>query len=191
MAITNGRNAIGRFNAALLSVARAAWPDRWARLVPRPTVPASRVGCEYRRTDRYRLVGNDPAPSRDEAAAAPEARAGLVSHGLALAHTHVRLNAAQIRDVIRRRLGITDPPEDPAHRRALFTAMRLARTSVRPALSSASIRPCSCRVCSTCPSMATSADVAAVPAHGASPTRAGLRCEPHGEVRSAATPIRV
>ena len=41
------------------------------------------------------------------------ARSGLVSHGLALAHTHVRLNAAQIHNAVRQRLGIADAPEDP------------------------------------------------------------------------------
>ena len=41
------------------------------------------------------------------------ARAGLVSHGLALAHTHVRLNAAQIHNVVRQRLGIADRAGGP------------------------------------------------------------------------------
>ncbi|HET7879549.1 MAG TPA: phosphoenolpyruvate carboxylase [Acetobacteraceae bacterium] len=60
------------------------------------------------------------------------ARAGLVSHGLALAHTHVRLNAAQIHNAVRQRLGIADSPEDPAHRRVLFGAMNAALDAVRP-----------------------------------------------------------
>ncbi|MEJ1978584.1 MAG: hypothetical protein WDN49_23195 [Acetobacteraceae bacterium] len=41
------------------------------------------------------------------------ARAGLVSHGLALAHTHVRLNAAQLHNAVRVRLGLADPPAGP------------------------------------------------------------------------------
>ena len=60
------------------------------------------------------------------------ARAGLVSHGLSLAHTHVRLNAAQIHNAVRQRLGIVDAPEDPAHRRALFAAMNAALDAVQP-----------------------------------------------------------
>ena len=60
------------------------------------------------------------------------ARAGLVSHGLALAHTHVRLNAAQIHNAVRQRLGIADAPEDPAHRRVLFGAMNAALDAVQP-----------------------------------------------------------
>jgi len=215
-AITNGRDAIDRFNAALLSVARAAWPDRWTRLVPRPIVLASWVGYDTDgRTDigwwetlRLRLgmkrlqlvrvaaelaclgeaaaiagrlktavvavdeqiaaLAGAPEPEhvagfaralvakRELAMISPEpllplfeaaiagaaddhaklalcvARAGLVSHGLALAHTHVRLNAAQIHNVIRQRLGLIDPPEDPAHRRALFAAINAALDEVRP-----------------------------------------------------------
>src|SRR5207302_8032205 len=60
------------------------------------------------------------------------ARAGLVSHGLALAHTHVRLNAAQIHNAVRQRLGIADAPEEPAHRRSLFAAMNAALDAVTP-----------------------------------------------------------
>jgi phosphoenolpyruvate carboxylase len=60
------------------------------------------------------------------------ARAGLISHGLALAHTHVRLNAAQIHNAVRQRLGIADAPEEPAHRRALFAAINAALDAVKP-----------------------------------------------------------
>ena len=60
------------------------------------------------------------------------ARAGLVSHGLALAHTHTRLNAAQIHNVVRQRLGIADPPEEPSHRRALLAAINAALDKVEP-----------------------------------------------------------
>ncbi|OYV33978.1 MAG: phosphoenolpyruvate carboxylase, partial [Rhodospirillales bacterium 20-64-7] len=60
------------------------------------------------------------------------ARAGLSSHGMALAHTHTRLNAAQIHNVVRQRLGIADPPEDPSRRRALFAAINAALDTVTP-----------------------------------------------------------
>lgn len=60
------------------------------------------------------------------------ARAGLVAHGLSLAHTHVRLNAAQLHNVVRQRLGIVDFVEDPAHRRALLTAINGALDTVEP-----------------------------------------------------------
>ncbi len=48
------------------------------------------------------------------------ARAGLLSHGLSLSHTHMRLNATQVHNVARQRLGITDGPEDVSRRRALL-----------------------------------------------------------------------
>lgn len=214
-AIINGRDAIDRFNAALIAVARGAWPDRWTALVPRPVILSSWVGYDTDgRTDigwwdtlRLRLEmkrlqlarlhaqvgvlpgtdalaervteardsvsaqiaacphvpepqgvaafahavidGRDkgltsPAPLLahfDAAIAAADeqtrlalcvARAGLVSHGLALAHTHVRLNAAQLHNAARQRLGITDPPEDPARRRALLAAMNAALDATSP-----------------------------------------------------------
>jgi len=212
-AIAHGRDAIDRFNMALLDVARSAWPDRWTELTPRPIILSSWVGydtdgrtdigwwdtlrlrLEMKRLQLARLetqVARDeplaarvrraldmtalqieacptePAPpavaafaraligGRDAAltspapllplfdaaiAAAPEeddkqrlvaARAGLVSHGLALAHTHTRLNAAQLHNVVRQRLGIADPPEDPSHRRALFVAINAALDTVKP-----------------------------------------------------------
>ncbi len=59
-------------------------------------------------------------------------RAGLAGHGLGLAHTHVRLNATQIHNAARQRLGLTDPPEDPSRRRALLAAINTALDHVRP-----------------------------------------------------------
>jgi phosphoenolpyruvate carboxylase len=211
-AIANGRDAIDRFNTALIEVARSAWPDRWTELTPRPLILSSWVGydtdgrtdigwwdtlrlrLEMKRLQLARLHAqvagvealaarvaeaedavtaqieacpDSPDPpkvaafahaligGRDKAMTSPEpllplfdaaiaaagtddklklavARAGLVSHGLALAHTHTRLNAAQLHNVIRQRLGISDPPEDPAHRRALFGAINAALDQVQP-----------------------------------------------------------
>ena len=85
-----------------------------------------------------------PAPLMDlfepAIAAAPDdarmallvARAGLGSHGLSLAHIHTRLNAAQLHNVVRQRLSITDSPEDPARRRGLLNAINAALDHVTP-----------------------------------------------------------
>ncbi|RDJ27403.1 phosphoenolpyruvate carboxylase [Bosea caraganae] len=62
-AVRHARDAIDRFNAAILSEARARWPERWRELAPRPLILASWVGCDTDgRTDigwwdtlRYRL----------------------------------------------------------------------------------------------------------------------------------------
>lgn len=61
--VRHARDAIDRLNAALLSQARARWPERWRELKPRPIILASWVGCDTDgRTDigwwdtlRYRL----------------------------------------------------------------------------------------------------------------------------------------
>jgi phosphoenolpyruvate carboxylase len=214
-AIANGRDAIDRFNTALISVARGAWADRWTELTPRPVVLSSWVGydtdgrtdigwwdtlrlrLEMKRLQLIRLLGqvselssgaalaervaeardavdrqielcpDQPEPAkvaafahvligtRETALTTPApllplfrtaiakaddhekmeltvARAGLVSHGMALAHTHTRLNAAQLHNVVRQRLGIADPPEDPSRRRALFAAINAALDTVKP-----------------------------------------------------------
>ena len=60
------------------------------------------------------------------------AHAGLVSHGMAAAHTHVRLNATQLHNVARQRLGIADNPDNPAQRRALLTAINEALDTSTP-----------------------------------------------------------
>lgn len=215
-AIAHGRDAIDKFNAALLTVARGAWPDRWTELNPRPVILSTWVGYDTDgRTDigwwdtlrlrlqmkrrqlarlhaqvsavpstepltervstaldavahQHELCPDVPDAARvaafaqalvgqrdialtspqpllplfDQALAAAAdddarlalctARAGLVSHGLALAHTHVRLNSAQLHNAVRQRLGIADAPEDPAHRRVLFGAMNAALDTVQP-----------------------------------------------------------
>ena len=60
------------------------------------------------------------------------ARAGFAAHGLALAHTHVRLNALQIHNALRQRLEITTAPEDMAMRRGLLAQINTALESVEP-----------------------------------------------------------
>ncbi|SDB68810.1 phosphoenolpyruvate carboxylase [Belnapia rosea] len=60
------------------------------------------------------------------------ARAGLSAHGLALAHTHVRLNAAQLHNAVRQRLGLAISSEDMAQRRGLLAAINEALAEVAP-----------------------------------------------------------
>ena len=69
--------------------------------------------------------GLDPAAG-DDALRLAVARAGLLSHGLGLAHTHMRLNATQIHNVARQRLGISDNPDDASRRRALLARINEA-----------------------------------------------------------------
>ena len=60
------------------------------------------------------------------------ARAGLVSHGLSLAHTHVRLNSSQLHNAARVRLGLADPPADASRRRVLLTEIGAALDGMEP-----------------------------------------------------------
>ena len=60
------------------------------------------------------------------------ARSGLAGHGMAMAHTHVRLNASQIHNAVRLRLGLENPPEDRARRRTLLSSINAALDSVEP-----------------------------------------------------------
>ncbi len=60
------------------------------------------------------------------------ARAGLAAHGTSLAGSHVRLNATQIHNVARQRLGLDDQPEDLSQRRALLSAINTALETVEP-----------------------------------------------------------
>jgi phosphoenolpyruvate carboxylase len=214
-AIANGRDAIDRFNSALISVARGAWADRWTELTPSPVILSTWVGydtdgrtdigwwdtlrlrLEMKRLQLARLHAqvsavpsgealreriaqareavdrqievcpDQPEPpkvaafahaligDRDAALTSPAAllpmfqaaiaraddhgklaltvaRAGLISHGMALAHTHTRLNSSQIHNVVRQRLGLADAPEDPSRRRALFAAINAALDTVKP-----------------------------------------------------------
>lgn len=68
------------------------------------------------------------AAAPDEAArlALAVARAGLMAHGLALAHTHVRLNSTQVHNALRQRLGLDDAPTDMASRRGLLAEINQA-----------------------------------------------------------------
>jgi phosphoenolpyruvate carboxylase len=72
------------------------------------------------------------APDEATRMALAVARAGLGSHGLALAHTHFRLNASQLHNAIRQRLGLADSPEDMSRRRGLLAQINAALAEVTP-----------------------------------------------------------
>jgi phosphoenolpyruvate carboxylase len=60
------------------------------------------------------------------------ARAGLAAHGMSLAHTHTRLNASQVHNAVRLRLGLESAADDRAQRRTLMAAINEALDSVEP-----------------------------------------------------------
>jgi phosphoenolpyruvate carboxylase len=103
--------AVQRFAHALIDRAEEALPG------PEPLLPlfAEAIAAAPDEGLRMRLA---------------VARAGLVSHGLALAHTHVRLNATQVHNALRHRLGFDGGPEDRARRRGLLAAINAALDTV-------------------------------------------------------------
>jgi phosphoenolpyruvate carboxylase len=59
-------------------------------------------------------------------------RARLTAFGLGLAHTHVRLNARQLHNAIRKTLGMDHPPDDPSHRITYLNAISALTEGVVP-----------------------------------------------------------
>ena len=58
--------------------------------------------------------------------------AAMATTGLASAHTHVRLNATQIHNAIRRAVGLTGEPDDPARRRGYIAKLTAMLDAVEP-----------------------------------------------------------
>ena len=59
-------------------------------------------------------------------------RASMAAHGLGLAQVHVRLNASQLHNAIRRRVGLDTEPNDPSNRRSYFNRMNDLLEVVQP-----------------------------------------------------------
>ena len=67
-------------------------------------------------------------------------RASLKTHGLGLAHIHVRLNSSQLHNAARRLVGLETEPNDPANRRSYFNTINDLLGRVQPlAISFASL----------------------------------------------------
>src|SRR5580704_7747554 len=72
------------------------------------------------------------APDDERREAIAVMRGSLKTHGLALAHIHVRLNASQLHNAARRLVGLETEPNDPANRRSYFTTINDLLGRVRP-----------------------------------------------------------
>jgi len=59
-------------------------------------------------------------------------RADLETYGVCLADIHVRLNAAQLHNAVRREVGLETSPADPANRRAYFAAINRLIENCQP-----------------------------------------------------------
>jgi phosphoenolpyruvate carboxylase len=96
--------------AAVAAFSRALVADRDEALVdPRPLID---------RIDQALSAAED-----DDAEALILLRTQLEVQGVCLSHIHVRLNAAQLHNAIRAKLGLETSPSDPANRRSYFQAI--------------------------------------------------------------------
>jgi phosphoenolpyruvate carboxylase len=59
-------------------------------------------------------------------------RAEIGNHGLGMAHTHVRLNAVQIHNAIRKLINMETAPDDPARKRSYLAALARLLQDVKP-----------------------------------------------------------
>jgi phosphoenolpyruvate carboxylase len=59
-------------------------------------------------------------------------KAEMSAHGLGLAHIHVRLNATQIHNAVRKTVGMEAAPDDPAHRRSYLAGIGRLLDGVQP-----------------------------------------------------------
>ncbi|MCX8134259.1 MAG: phosphoenolpyruvate carboxylase [Roseococcus sp.] len=113
--------------------------------VPETPEPARVQALAEAMVTRAEAALTSPAPLlaalAEAIAAAPDdaarrrlavARAGLAGHGLALAHTQMRLNAAQIHNAVRQRIGISSAPDDMAQRRTLLAQVNAALADPAP-----------------------------------------------------------
>lgn len=59
-------------------------------------------------------------------------RAEIANFGLGMAHTHVRLNATQVHNAIRKAIGMETAPDDPSRRRSYVSAVTQLIATVKP-----------------------------------------------------------
>ncbi len=78
--------------------------------------------------DRCLAAARDPATRR----ALARLRAALATFGLALARTHLRVNALQLHNAVRKLVGLDHPADDPTHRLSYMEAITRLIAEVRP-----------------------------------------------------------
>lgn len=120
---------------------RDACPRSQPGKQPDPEAIATFARQLIARDDAALLNAHDLQPLFDDAANGLSAdkaeqldviRTGFMTHGLGLSHIHTRLNAAQIYNVARTRLGLTDDPTLPFHRQALLSHIDAAMDNLQP-----------------------------------------------------------
>ena len=79
--------------------------------------------------DRAVALGCEPDIARDLCVL----RAEILTHGLGLAHTHVRINAVQLHNAVRKSIGMETAPDDPSYRRSYVAAVSRLIEEAEPA----------------------------------------------------------
>ncbi len=79
-----------------------------------------------------RLVGTVPAVKPALVGRLCCLRAEIANYGLGMAHTHVRINATQLHNAVRKAVGLTTAPDDPRYRQSYLAAINDLLDKVRP-----------------------------------------------------------
>jgi phosphoenolpyruvate carboxylase len=109
-----------RWRRQLAAISRTMYEGRHARLVDvKPLIDL---------LDRAIGLSRDVALTRGLCVL----RASVRTHGLGLAHTHIRVNARQLHNAIRKAIGMDHPPDDPSHRLSYLTAIAALIEGVEP-----------------------------------------------------------
>jgi phosphoenolpyruvate carboxylase len=108
------------FRRELAGAARAMYAGRNARMVH----PANLIEL----IERALRLSADQCVRRELCIL----RARIMAFGLGLAHTHVRLNARQLHNAIRKTVGMDHPPDDPSHRITYLNAISALIDGVAP-----------------------------------------------------------
>ena len=109
-----------RWRRQLAAISRTMYEGRHARLVDvKPLIDL---------LDRAIGLSGDVALTRGLCVL----RASVRTHGLGLAHTHIRLNARQLHNAIRKAIGMDHPPDDPSHRLSYLNAITALIEGVEP-----------------------------------------------------------
>jgi phosphoenolpyruvate carboxylase len=77
-----------------------------------------------------RLIGSEQGIARRRLCVL---RAELANYGLGLAHTHVRINATQLHNAIRKTVGMETAPDDPRYRQSYLASLNELLDGVKPA----------------------------------------------------------
>jgi len=104
--------------AAIRRASRRMWEGRELRLVD-GSLPLELLD----RAVRLALAADDAEAARPALVRLCAMRASVANAGLGLAHTHVRINATQLHNAIRKAVGLETAPDDPRFRQSYLAAI--------------------------------------------------------------------